>query len=107
MVPSPPTLNTCPLASSLAAACSKASTASSTYVKSLNCSPSHTSKSLPSRRRRIQMPRKVCRASFTRIRGPYVFVSRREQERRLRSEEHTSELQSRLHLVCRLLLEKK
>src|SRR5205809_4475576 len=27
--------------------------------------------------------------------------------RRGRSEEHTSELQSRLHLVCRLLLEKK
>src|SRR2546422_4841385 len=26
---------------------------------------------------------------------------------RIRSEEHTSELQSRLHLVCRLLLEKK
>src|SRR2546422_8453823 len=26
---------------------------------------------------------------------------------RQRSEEHTSELQSRLHLVCRLLLEKK
>src|SRR2546422_6927655 len=26
---------------------------------------------------------------------------------RFRSEEHTSELQSRLHLVCRLLLEKK
>src|SRR2546422_4531280 len=32
-------------------------------------------------------------------RGPY--------RRRARSEEHTSELQSRLHLVCRLLLEKK
>src|SRR5256884_7380965 len=33
----------------------------------------------------------------------------REYYRRyyLRSEEHTSELQSRLHLVCRLLLEKK
>src|SRR2546422_4447075 len=32
-----------------------------------------------------------------------------QRERRLfaRSEEHTSELQSRLHLVCRLLLEKK
>src|SRR2546429_3176867 len=29
------------------------------------------------------------------------------QARRARSEEHTSELQSRLHLVCRLLLEKK
>src|SRR3712207_8651575 len=28
-------------------------------------------------------------------------------ERRLRSEEHTSELQSRQYLVCRLLLEKK
>src|SRR5205809_5225432 len=26
---------------------------------------------------------------------------------RVRSEEHTSDLQSRLHLVCRLLLEKK
>src|SRR2546429_9097872 len=32
---------------------------------------------------------------------------RRRGIRRLRSEEHTSELQSRLHLVCRLLLEKK
>src|SRR2546429_830066 len=28
-------------------------------------------------------------------------------DHRSRSEEHTSELQSRLHLVCRLLLEKK
>src|SRR2546422_3640907 len=27
--------------------------------------------------------------------------------KQVRSEEHTSELQSRLHLVCRLLLEKK
>src|SRR5689334_23842354 len=27
--------------------------------------------------------------------------------RRIRSEEHTSELQSQFHLVCRLLLEKK
>src|SRR2546422_2471043 len=33
---------------------------------------------------------------------------RSEEPRRVhRSEEHTSELQSRLHLVCRLLLEKK
>src|SRR2546422_7377347 len=30
-----------------------------------------------------------------------------DRDQRLRSEEHTSELQSRLHLVCRLLLEKK
>src|SRR5205809_3400707 len=31
----------------------------------------------------------------------------RDIQGRVRSEEHTSELQSRLHLVCRLLLEKK
>src|SRR2546422_6872286 len=31
----------------------------------------------------------------------------RDPQRVQRSEEHTSELQSRLHLVCRLLLEKK
>src|SRR2546422_8100566 len=31
----------------------------------------------------------------------------RKRETLTRSEEHTSELQSRLHLVCRLLLEKK
>src|SRR3989442_14456217 len=30
-----------------------------------------------------------------------------DQQRIFRSEEHTSELQSRPHLVCRLLLEKK
>src|SRR2546429_6449691 len=33
--------------------------------------------------------------------------SKRTARRGSRSEEHTSELQSRLHLVCRLLLEKK
>src|SRR5438045_8941450 len=32
---------------------------------------------------------------------------RGEDHRRIRSEEHTSELQSLRHLVCRLLLEKK
>src|SRR2546429_5993849 len=34
-----------------------------------------------------------------------VLLNTEEQEKR--SEEHTSELQSRLHLVCRLLLDKK
>src|SRR5438309_5929355 len=29
------------------------------------------------------------------------------KEKKIRSEEHTSELQSQFHLVCRLLLEKK
>src|SRR5436305_8824949 len=40
--------------------------------------------------------------------GPWVGIGKGLQERLvLRSEEHTSELQSRPHLVCRLLLEKK
>src|ERR1041385_8398809 len=34
-------------------------------------------------------------------------LSERSVKYEIRSEEHTSELQSRLHLVCRLLLEKK
>src|SRR2546422_6799424 len=40
-----------------------------------------------------------------RVRGVHGLVQRGAL--RERSEEHTSELQSRLHLVCRLLLEKK
>src|SRR2546429_7055999 len=40
-------------------------------------------------------PRTRSRPCFTLLTSP------------VRSEEHTSELQSRLHLVCRLLLEKK
>src|SRR2546429_1197482 len=45
-----------------------------------------------------------CRAGFSSTRtwhpSPLMWLA-------MRSEEHTSELQSRLHLVCRLLLEKK
>src|SRR2546428_4957025 len=43
-------------------------------------------------------------------RGPRArraVAARREPRERRRSEEHTSELQSRSDLVCRLLLEKK
>src|SRR3712207_8958025 len=39
--------------------------------------------------------------------GSVGLQNRRSQVRVLRSEEHTSELQSRQYLVCRLLLEKK
>src|SRR2546429_2068307 len=39
--------------------------------------------------------------------GRFMPVSRFPIPGAFRSEEHTSELQSRLHLVCRLLLEKK
>src|SRR2546422_7427277 len=75
-----------------------------------------TSKSPPSRRARNSTP--IAR-SFEltwglwmisptrkmRLPGNLLRVSR--QAHLPRSEEHTSELQSRLHLVCRLLLEKK
>src|SRR5690625_6593718 len=37
----------------------------------------------------------------------WPFIPKVERESKQRSEEHTSELQSRGHLVCRLLLEKK
>src|SRR5690606_41394908 len=37
----------------------------------------------------------------------YVLVTKTRVGMRVRSEEHTSELQSRENLVCRLLLEKK
>src|SRR3712207_7794982 len=39
--------------------------------------------------------------------GQHKGVHASEGRRELRSEEHTSELQSRQYLVCRLLLEKK
>src|SRR2546422_3384849 len=39
--------------------------------------------------------------------GPFDRQRAFDFLRNRRSEEHTSELQSRLHLVCRLLLEKK
>src|SRR2546429_4358357 len=45
-----------------------------------------------------------CRRSRRRAR---TWADQPTSARILRSEEHTSELQSRLHLVCRLLLEKK
>src|SRR5207253_6987602 len=50
-----------------------------------------------------------CSIAFVSIRGRDLLSSRSLPRRRVdaRSEEHTSELQSRGHLVCRLLLEKK
>src|SRR5689334_24462923 len=70
---------------------------------------------------RRNMPGRSDRAAQREARG-LAFVIRRhlverrgadaarhalEVERQHRSEEHTSELQSQFHLVCRLLLEKK
>src|SRR2546422_3502799 len=57
-----------------------------------NGPPNRADRATPSRRRA---------AAWWRLR------QRPPLDRGVRSEEHTSELQSRLHLVCRLLLEKK
>src|SRR2546422_7211531 len=57
-------------------------------------------------------PRPGCGRPREGVPPPEREATARDQRRRpapapTRSEEHTSELQSRLHLVCRLLLEKK
>src|SRR2546429_3238245 len=54
---------------------------------------------------RKAMPGTSADPSGNRRHGEVLPLGLARQERR--SEEHTSELQSRLHLVCRLLLEKK
>src|SRR3989442_3747276 len=46
----------------------------------------------------------ICGLGASIFEPPRVFI---DAEETFRSEEHTSELQSRPHLVCRLLLEKK
>src|SRR5690606_40183478 len=63
------------------------------------------SRCLPRRPRRPR-PRAV-RTPRRRLAAPRVPGRSSGRARRLRSEEHTSELQSRENLVCRLLLEKK
>src|SRR3989449_11033076 len=61
----------------------------------------------------ILMNPKFDAKEVARVRDELVGFLRSEQDEpgiiasKARSEEHTSELQSRLHLVCRLLLEKK
>src|SRR2546429_9046499 len=70
-------------------------------------SDAYDAHSLPWRRRRShveQMTRQADCLCSTLLGGPLDLGS---PCRSPRSEEHTSELQSRLHLVCRLLLEKK
>src|SRR2546422_7262626 len=64
-----------------------------------------------SRRPSSRYTRRACSRPSSQV---YFMASRKGSHRTYRSysqvkrsEEHTSELQSRLHLVCRLLLEKK
>src|SRR2546422_2972114 len=68
-----------------------------------NGSPTST-KNMP-QPRVTQINRESC-AKHT-IFSPYLRIGACPACNPIRSEEHTSELQSRLHLVCRLLLEKK
>src|SRR5256884_5345301 len=59
----------------------------------------------PNHAARVARRRRIRAADRLRERGQ--SAARAGNGARKRSEEHTSELQSRLHLVCRLLLEKK
>src|SRR2546422_1336759 len=58
----------------------------------------------PARFRTLVRARRPARAPEDRRAPAHHAAAERGRDR---SEEHTSELQSRLHLVCRLLLEKK
>src|SRR3712207_7178545 len=49
----------------------------------------------------------ICLTAPRKVNGVAAFVPWPGRSRAIRSEEHTSELQSRQYLVCRLLLEKK
>src|SRR3712207_8629816 len=60
-----------------------------------------------SRRRLLRQCEPGARIRGRHRRGWSARVPRVRPGQRLRSEEHTSELQSRQYLVCRLLLEKK
>src|SRR2546422_3104559 len=64
----------------------------------------------PAPLQRRRSPRSSVAAASSRSQRPADVAHAeivRQLGKPLRSEEHTSELQSRLHLVCRLLLEKK
>src|SRR5437870_10673759 len=67
------------------------------------------SEPIRNRRRSLQIPDLLWAISKRSAVGPAANCPRHRSDSTwsMRSEEHTSELQSRGHLVCRLLLEKK
>src|SRR2546422_11177110 len=65
------------------------------------------SPSLSSRSKMVRESNALFRRNSNRVPCNSLVPLRVTAETTARSEEHTSELQSRLHLVCRLLLEKK
>src|SRR2546429_7063623 len=74
-----------------------------TLFRSLVALPAH--RAVDGDRRSLLQPGELARALGRDLRAR--ACGHHAAGRRDRSEEHTSELQSRLHLVCRLLLEKK
>src|SRR2546429_2709290 len=69
-----------------------------------------TCQKFPRAKNRYSQLAKGMAASRVGVRGTRYFATKKFWSGPFsvfRSEEHTSELQSRLHLVCRLLLEKK
>src|SRR2546422_7492643 len=68
---------------------------------------SYTSRSQAGARRNRPAGCLCSRRGDGRARGRFHRLAAGRPPTHERSEEHTSELQSRLHLVCRLLLEKK
>src|SRR3712207_8222428 len=64
-------------------------------------------RSTPGSRERRATDAASSKASMSTHNWPLGHITKRSPRRARRSEEHTSELQSRQYLVCRLLLEKK
>src|SRR5690606_40244797 len=90
-----------PRASSSTSSCRTMSISRRSWSWSARCAP-------PPARRRPRNERRDRTRRHGRTRDGLQFrLSRRADEADDRSEEHTSELQSRENLVCRLLLEKK
>src|SRR5256884_2403065 len=73
-----------------------------TYFHRMKCSRMSVGEATPSARSEISAAQRTIAGSPSLVFGVHGGSDRKD-----RSEEHTSELQSRLHLVCRLLLEKK
>src|SRR5690349_22883454 len=72
------------------------------YTTLFRSRPARPQHGPPASRSRIGTPGSPCPT-----RGPYALRCVCWYKNTIRSEEHTSELQSRRDLVCRLLLEKK
>src|SRR5256884_303535 len=97
--PAPPEIYPLPLHDALPIFLSICSGGRAGPYASVSKHPGHPAPETCSSNRRLPFQRRVGRDLGT-ARSPHATGSKR-------SEEHTSELQSRLHLVCRLLLEKK